>query len=167
MAMVEERPLFENEDWAVIESGLEHKRTGYFIERKELAQRRADGLWLWPLHVAEKNWCRMAPFMEAFSCAASVYGVDPDVDLARSFMAARRDVAEWPTAGGAAREPGLASAPQAAESAAPNRLPGRPRSHPARGLPRPAALSPWRAPRRIQRAGTTLVRLLQAAWNKK
>ena len=62
MAMVvEERPLFENEDWAVVESGLEHKRTGYFIEREALAHRRADGLWLWPMHVAEKSWCRMTP----------------------------------------------------------------------------------------------------------
>src|SRR3712207_4782638 len=75
MAMVEERPLFENEDWAVVDSGLEHKRTGYFIEREVIAQRRSDGLWLWPLHVAEKSWCRMTTFTEAFSCAATAYGV--------------------------------------------------------------------------------------------
>ena len=88
MAVEEDRLLFENEEWVVGESGLEHKRTGYFIGRDALSQRRADGRWLWPLHVAEKSWCRMGPFMEAFSCAASVYGtrsdMASDLDLARS-----------------------------------------------------------------------------------
>jgi hypothetical protein len=113
MAVEEDRLLFENEEWVVGESGLEHKRTGYFIGRDALSQRRADGMWLWPLHVAEKSWCRMGPFMEAFSCAASVYGtrsdMASDLDLARSFMKARREVAEWPRpdllAASAARAP--------------------------------------------------------------
>lgn len=162
MAMVEERPLFENEDWAVVESGLEHKRTGYFIERDVLAQRRSDGLWLWPLHVAEKSWCRMATFMEAFSCAASAYGVSADVELARSFMTARQDVADWPNPGAVAAVP----APRAWDRGSPPRLSARPRVYPARGGSRPASAS-WHAPRRIRKAGTRLVRLLQAAWNKK
>jgi hypothetical protein len=55
MAVEEDRLLFENEEWVVGESGLEHKRTGYFIGRDVLSQRRADGIWLWPLHVAEKS----------------------------------------------------------------------------------------------------------------
>src|SRR4051794_34859676 len=79
-AVAEERSIFENEEWLVTESGLEHKRTGYFIERSDLANRRGDGLWTWPLHMAEKSWCAMAPFAEAFSCAASVYDVAVDVD---------------------------------------------------------------------------------------
>lgn len=164
--MVEDRSLFENEEWVVGESGLEHKRTGYFIERDVLAQRRADGLWLWPLHVAEKNWCRMAPFMEAFSCAASVYGIRSDVasdlELARSFMAARREVAEWP---GPPRDVGFAPASDRVGRPPSARAPSLPRPHPVRSSAR-VALSPWHAPR-IRRAGTTLVRLLRAAWNKK
>lgn len=161
MTMVEERPLFENEDWAVVESGLEHKQTGYFIEREALSQRRADGLWLWPMHVAEKSWCRMPPFMEAFSCAAGVYGVRPDVDLARSFKAARQDVAAWPKP---AQSPaGLDLLLEDAERSPASRLLSRPRGL-NRTTPRSA---PSRPQGRIRHAGTTLVRLLQAAWNKK
>ena len=70
-AMTDECPIFENEDWLVTESGLEHKQTGYFIERDSLGQRREDGLWAWPLHMAEKSWCAMKSFTEAFSRAAS------------------------------------------------------------------------------------------------
>src|SRR3954469_11850118 len=94
MAMVvEERPLFENEEWVVTESGLEHRQTGYFIERDELAQRRSDGLSTWPIHMAEKSWCTVTPFMEAFSCAASLYGVKTDAVLAGSFKIARCEIA--------------------------------------------------------------------------
>jgi hypothetical protein len=167
MAMVvEERPpLFENEDWAVVESGLEHKRTGYFIEREALAHRRADGLWLWPMHVAEKSWCRLTPFMEAFSCAAEAYGHGPDVDLARSFEEARQEVADWPKRSVPQPEPaGLEPMRDEAEAAPASRLVARPRG-PARTAARSA--TPWRPARRIRRAGSTLVRLLQAAWNKK
>jgi hypothetical protein len=52
-AMAVERPIFENRDWLVTEGGLEHKTTGYFIERESLAQRRSDGLWTWAMHFAE------------------------------------------------------------------------------------------------------------------
>jgi hypothetical protein len=95
-AMTEERPIFENEEWFVTESGLEHKRTGYFIERESLGQRREDGLWTWPLHMAEKSWCTMQPFSEAFSCAASVYGVKTGAELAQTFKVARCEVSPWP-----------------------------------------------------------------------
>jgi len=107
MAMVvEERPLFENEEWVVTESGLEHRQTGYFIERDELAQRRSDGLWTWPIHMAEKSWCTVTPFMEAFSCAASLYGVKTDAVLAESFKIARCEIAAWPRASQMAEESG-------------------------------------------------------------
>lgn len=96
IAMTEERPIFENEEWLVSEDGLEHKRTGYFIERESLGQRREDGLWTWPLHMAEKSWCAMMPFAEAFSCAASVYNVETGADLARTFKVARCEVSAWP-----------------------------------------------------------------------
>jgi hypothetical protein len=95
-AMTEERPIFENEEWLVIESGLEHKRTGYFIERESLGQRREDGLWTWPLHMAEKSWCGMQPFSEAFSCAASEYGIQTGAELAQTFKVARCEVSAWP-----------------------------------------------------------------------
>lgn len=95
-AITEERPIFENEEWLVIESGLEHKRTGYFIERESLGQRREDGLWTWPLHMAEKSWCGMQPFSEAFACAASVYGIKTGAELAQTFKVARCEVSSWP-----------------------------------------------------------------------
>jgi len=95
-AMTDVRPIFENEEWLVTEDGLEHKTTGYFIERASLGQCRDDGLWAWPLHMAEKSWCAMAPFAEAFSCAASVYNVEAGAELARTFKVARREIAAWP-----------------------------------------------------------------------
>ncbi|WP_134499850.1 hypothetical protein [Microvirga pakistanensis] len=95
-AMTDVRPIFENEEWLVTEDGLEHKTTGYFIERESLGQRREDGLWTWPLHMAEKSWCAMAPFAEAFSCAASVYHVETGAELAQTFKVARRDISAWP-----------------------------------------------------------------------
>jgi hypothetical protein len=94
--MAAERTIFENEDWFVTESGLEHKTTGYFIERESLANRRSDGLWTWPLHMAEKSWCDMAPFAEAFTCAASVYNVETGTELAQTFKTARSEIAVWP-----------------------------------------------------------------------
>jgi hypothetical protein len=103
--MTDVRPIFENEEWLVTEGGLEHKTTGYFIERESLAQRREDGLWTWPLHMAEKTWCTMAPFSEAFSCAASVYNVEMGADLAQTFKVARREISAWPQGVKTARNP--------------------------------------------------------------
>ena len=91
--MTDDRTHFENEDWTVLDSGREHRRTGYFIARDEIGNRRSDGLWSWPLHMAEKSWCTMPAFVEAFTCAAAVFAVPADADLARSFQVARRDIA--------------------------------------------------------------------------
>jgi len=196
--MTEERPIFENEDWLVTEGGLEHKTTGYFIARESLGQRRDDGLWSWPLHMAEKSWCAMMPFVEAFSCAAAVYGVRTDADLAQTFRIARSEISPWPRLNDQAFNPApLISQALRPEGAAPIlweagsrekcldvqglrnpddgwRVPlqkaARPfsvnvRLRPSRlSMVRAAAL-PWRAPRRIRRTGTKLVRLIQAAWN--
>jgi len=101
-AITQERAIFENEEWLVCASGLEHKRTGYFIDRESLGQRREDGLWSWPLHMAEKTWCSLQPFAEAFTCALSVYGIGTDVELAQSLKAARCEVSAWPKAASAA-----------------------------------------------------------------
>jgi len=95
-AMAAERPIFENEEWLVTESGLEHKTTGYFIERESLANRRSDGLWTWPMQMAEKSWCAMPLFAEAFSCAASVYEIQTGAELVQSFKLARREISDWP-----------------------------------------------------------------------
>jgi hypothetical protein len=94
--MIDERPIFENEDWLVTENGLEHKRTGYFIERDSLGQRREDGLWAWPLHMAEKSWCAMKSFTEAFSRAASLYGVATGAELTQTLQVARSEISPWP-----------------------------------------------------------------------
>lgn len=96
--ITEEGPLFENEDWLVTAAGLEHKTTGYFIERESLGQKRSDGLWTWPLHMAEKSWCAMTSFAEAFSCATSIYSIDTDLDLTRTFQVAHCEVSPWPLA---------------------------------------------------------------------
>ena len=83
--------VFENDEWAVTESGLEHKRIGYFIEREQLDMRRTDGLWNWPLQLAEKTWYRPQPFAEALAQALRAYDIEPDAALAASFSTAGRD----------------------------------------------------------------------------
>jgi hypothetical protein len=194
-AMTEERCIFENEEWLVTEGGLEHKTTGYFIDRASVANRRDDGLWTWPLHMAEKSWCAMMPFAEAFSCAASVYNVETGSDLAQTFRIARCEISPWPQADHRAANPApllsrtlrreerdpILWEPDSADKSLKSQgsqdlddgwrtrmeqgaravsAPARPRSSSLR-----APAFPWRAPRRIQRTGTRLVRMIQAAWN--
>ncbi|WP_052955010.1 hypothetical protein [Microvirga vignae] len=103
--MMDVRPIFENEEWLVTQEGLEHKTTGYFIERESIGHRREDGLWTWPLHMAEKSWCAMAPFSEAFSCAASVYNVETGAELAQTFKVARSEISAWPQVKQTSRNP--------------------------------------------------------------
>jgi hypothetical protein len=182
--------LFENEEWTVTESGLEHRHTEYFIPRDEIGIRRADGLWSWPLHMAEKSWCAVPAFMEAFSCAVGAYGMPADTDLAQSFHIARREIATCGSPVPAEQDVSLRSRIQ---------LPISPLSAPSErsdsglgqsGVPfewsrqrEPVAghafpltararlshpdlvrAARWRASRRIRRAGTRIVRLLRAAW---
>lgn len=99
--------LFENGEWAVTDAGLEHKRTGYFIERADFARKRPDHLWACPLHMLEKNWCAPQLFADAFLRAALAYGVEPDPDLDLSFLAAARARAEHGMWDRMAREFGL------------------------------------------------------------
>jgi len=191
-------PIFENEEWLVTEAGLEHKTTGYFIERESLGQRREDGLWTWPLHMAEKSWCAMTPFAEAFSCAASVYDIATGAELARTFKVARSEISAWPEAKQELRrsthalprplrsearipislQPDSAEKPLSDESF--RKLEDSWRIRPQTGA-RPFSTSPrirsarsiggkdsapaWQASYRLRKTGTTLVRLLQAAWN--
>lgn len=76
---------FRNADWLVGEDGLAHRRTGYFISAESIARKRAEGLWDWPLHMAEKNWCTPSLFREAFLAALDRYGVARDAGLSESF----------------------------------------------------------------------------------
>jgi hypothetical protein len=117
-ALAQDPLVFENEEWLVTASGLEHKGTGYFIERATAGDRRGDGMWSWPLHMAEKQWCTLAPFTEAFTCAAALYGLGADVDLARSFKAARCEVAAWPKAASSQRVRQATGLPEALQEGA-------------------------------------------------
>ena len=94
MAVLSEATLFENPDWVLSAEGLEHKETGYFIGRDLLGDRRNDGLWSWPAHMAEKTWVRPESFAQAFGAALSAYGIAPDAALAASFAAAGLERAE-------------------------------------------------------------------------
>src|SRR5689334_17286399 len=67
--VAEAAPLFENRDWRLHVDGLEHRETGYFIDRDTLNARRPDGHWEWPLHLSEKSWCGVRSFREAFTAA--------------------------------------------------------------------------------------------------
>ncbi|GJE71908.1 hypothetical protein [Methylorubrum podarium] len=72
-------------DWRILDDGLEHRASGYFIAREEIASRRGDGLWTWPMQLAEKAWCAPVGFHRVFTAALERYGVAADVELARSF----------------------------------------------------------------------------------
>lgn len=80
--------LFENEGWTLTASGLEHAN-GYFIPRDEIRARRDDGLWAWPLQMAEKLWCAPSPFAEAFRRALLAFAIEPDGELAQSLALLR------------------------------------------------------------------------------
>lgn len=84
-ACATEAVLFRNADWTVSGGGLEHRGTGYFIGRESLGTRRAEGLWDWPLQMAEKGWCRPSLFREAFLTALDRFGVARDAGLTQSF----------------------------------------------------------------------------------
>ena len=72
-------------DWQLDADGLEHRRTGYFIARDALGARRPDGLWEWPLHLAEKSWYSPAAFRAAFLAALDRFGIERDALLSHSF----------------------------------------------------------------------------------
>ncbi len=77
--------LFRNADWTLSGEGLEHRATGYFIGRDVLGARRAEGLWDWPLQMAEKSWCRPSLFREAFLAALDKFGIPRDAGLSHAF----------------------------------------------------------------------------------
>ena len=72
-------------DWRLHEDGLEHRGSGYFIAREEIAFRRGDGLWTWPMQLAEKAWCAPLGFRRSFLAALDRYGIAGDAALDRSF----------------------------------------------------------------------------------
>ncbi|MEH3120026.1 MAG: hypothetical protein PGN25_21180 [Methylorubrum populi] len=72
-------------DWRILDDGLEHRASGYFIAREEIAGRRGDGLWTWPMQLAEKAWCAPPSFRRVFMAALDRYGIASDEGLTRSF----------------------------------------------------------------------------------
>lgn len=74
--------------WHVTAEGLEHAATGYFIERAVIDARRSDGLWEWPLQLAEKAWCQPGSFADAFRAALARFGFAEDEALDRSLAVA-------------------------------------------------------------------------------
>ena len=80
--------IFEGEGWTLRGAGLEHAN-GYFIDRHELAARRSDGLWAWPLQMAEKAWCAPQAFIAAFLRALDAFGIEADARLGPSLAALR------------------------------------------------------------------------------
>lgn len=142
--------LFANDDWTVTPEGLEHRGTGYFIPREAVAHRRSDGLWTWPVHMAEKLWCAPGLFAEAFMQAVRAYGFEADAGLALSFHDAGR--IEGELARHAARE---APARRFAEAA-----PAPPAASRGRPEARAATAHPWR-PSRVAQAGLLLLRWLR------
>ena len=86
MSDVAEAELFGNDDWSVQADGIEHR--GHRLlhrARRRWRPRRAEGLWDWPLQMAEKRWCRPSLFREAFLAALDRFGIGRDADLIRSF----------------------------------------------------------------------------------
>ena len=143
MTATADAPLFENRDWTVSPDGLEHKGTGYFIEREQVGDRRGDGLWSWPVHMSEKSWVRPESFAEAFMGAVLAYGVSPDAELAASFVASGRQGAERdgprfpPAAGPDAIRIASADEPDLPGWALPLEPSGRPLRRPGPALPVP------------------------------
>src|SRR3954469_20779079 len=84
-AYVDDCILFRNDDWCLSGEGLEHRATGYFIPRESIGSRRREGLWDWPLHMAEKRWCTPSLFREAFLVALDRFGIARDGLLGQSF----------------------------------------------------------------------------------
>jgi hypothetical protein len=84
MSPAQDAAFYENDAWLVTAEGLEHKGTSYFVEREAMAQRRSDGLWTWPLQLAEKSWFEAKDFTRAFLHALLAYGIRPDAALASS-----------------------------------------------------------------------------------
>ena len=190
-AMTEENAIFENEEWLVNGLGLEHKRTGYFIERDGIANRREDGLWTWPMHMSEKSWCHMPLFTEAFLQAASAYQIETG-GLTRTFQISRCGVVDpIPRSTFAAPLPILrkdagktiSGEPIFLKNPTPDKgflgsLDARPARFRAKRYPSSATVR-QRGPalgwvrsalsrhgsHRIRRTGSTLVRLIQVAWN--
>jgi hypothetical protein len=162
--------LFANDDWAVTAEGLEHRGTGYFIPREEVGHRRSDGLWTWPVHMAEKLWCAPAGFAEAFMQAVRAYGLEADAGLALAFHDAgrmkgeqtdhgTRDASRINSAqtGHGSQDAGRAKGGQTGQGAPDTPSPaGRWRPDDARS----ATAHPWR-PSRVAQAGLTLLQWLR------
>jgi len=72
--------MFENNQWAVTDWGLQSVKPGapyeYNIGAERLLEMNGSGrgqFYDWPVHMAEKNWIDMAAFSEAFRKALDLH----------------------------------------------------------------------------------------------
>lgn len=71
---------FRGSQWAVTGYGIEcieHERQGrYYIPKKELGGIHNDGLPMWPMHMADKNWVDLDDFFLVFEKAITILRVN-------------------------------------------------------------------------------------------
>lgn len=84
--------------WLFDEDGLYAPAEGYFIEANRLSQRRTVNgreCYDWPIHLAEKEWARLADLWPAFGAALLNSGnpIDPTI-WAATYEAAEREAAK-------------------------------------------------------------------------
>jgi hypothetical protein len=63
--------IWANNDWEVANDGLASLGpVEYFIPRNRLCElrhgREAERVAMWPMHMADKSWVRIEPFLEAY-----------------------------------------------------------------------------------------------------
>jgi hypothetical protein len=88
--------IWANTHWEVTEDGMASLGpVDYFIPKDRLCELRdgfeGKGISMWPLHIAEKSWAPIEPFLEAYQRAIQLLkprGLDK-VDFAESAKLAR------------------------------------------------------------------------------
>jgi hypothetical protein len=97
------KSLYANHQWAVTKYGVETvpPESKYHFEASRLTEMRGDGedgIYDWPVHMAEKTWVNIESFIDVFKKALELHvgRYAPPVDssvLAKSLAAARREAA--------------------------------------------------------------------------
>lgn len=87
--------LFENQQWAVTDWGLQSIKPGapyeYNIEAERLLEKASAGggkFYDWPIQMAGKNWINMAAFTEAFNKALELHKGKYKGDVDRGLLEA-------------------------------------------------------------------------------
>jgi hypothetical protein len=88
----------QNTQWAVTSIGIESVPPAptYPIEAARLLETRIDGLYAWPLQMAEKSWVDFEAFLACFLKAIDVFGdshhLAPDPLLLLASVKRARDI---------------------------------------------------------------------------